>query len=249
MMAPKRTVVVVIAVAVGVVAALLSYFFLNSAQDNAYKNAKLVPAYVVSKPVPRGLSGADAVTGGYFDRRNIPTEVRPVTAITDLTALSGKQAIAPFSQGQVLVNGMFVSPSQAAVSFSHLIQPGDVAISISVDQVHGVAGLPEPGDRVDLIVNINETESFMLQNVPILAVGSATTGQAAQAPTTTATTTSTNSSGLYTFGVRPSDASRIALAQQAGLGIYMVLVPPGNPVVTVPAVNPTTILNGPQASG
>ena len=247
-MAPKRTIVIVIAVGVGVVAALLSYLFLNDAQNNAFKNAKLVPAYVVAKPIPLGLSGSDAVSGGYFQQKNIPAEIRPATAVTDLGALQGRQAIAPFSQGQVLVNGMFVSPSQAALTFSHLIPAGDVAISISVDQVHGVAGLPSPGDKVDLLVDVNGTESFMLQNVPILAVGQTTTGQAAtQAQGTTPTTA--NSSGLYTFAVRPSDAARIALAQQAGLGIYMALVPPGNQVASVPGWNATNVLNGPQASG
>ncbi|HLG67569.1 MAG TPA: Flp pilus assembly protein CpaB [Acidimicrobiales bacterium] len=248
-MAPKRTVVVVIAVAVGAVAAVLSYVFLHNAQTNAYNNAKLVPAYVVTKPIPAGLAGSDAVNGGYLAQKQIPAEVRPATAVTNLAVLQGKQAIAPFSQGQVLVSGMFVSPSQAAVTFSRTIPAGDVAVTISVDAVHGVANLPQPGDKVDLLVNLNGTESFMLQNVPILAVGQSTVGQvpAQQGQTTTATTT-TNSSGLYTFAVRPSDAARIALAQQAGLDIYMLLVPPGNQVISSPA-SVSNPLAGPQAAG
>ena len=96
-MTPKRTVVVAVAVAVGVVASLLSYVFLNDAQTRAYHNAKLVPAYVIAKPVPRTLSGVDAVNGGYIVRKSVPAEFRPSTAITNLSLLQGKEAVAPFS--------------------------------------------------------------------------------------------------------------------------------------------------------
>ena len=76
-MTSKRTVVVAVAVAVGVVASVLSYVFLNNAQNNAYHNAKLVNAYVIAKPIPRTLSGADAVSGGYVQEKKVPAEFRP----------------------------------------------------------------------------------------------------------------------------------------------------------------------------
>jgi pilus assembly protein CpaB len=247
-MKPKRTVVVAAAVGVGLVASVLSYVFLNGAQQRAYHNAKLVPAYVITKPVPRTLSGADAINGGYISQRDIPAEFRPSTAINSLASIEGKEAIAPFSTGQVLVSSMFVSPASAANSFSQQIKAGDVAVTVSVDQVHGVAGLAVPGDNVDLLVSVGNAEQFLLQNVPILAIGQTTAQGSAQAGATT--TSATNSSGLYTFQVRPSDAQRIALAEQQNLGIYMLLVPPGNPVVVVPpGVDPSAILNGPQTSG
>jgi Flp pilus assembly protein CpaB len=246
-MTPKRTVVVTVAVGVGLVAAVLSYVFLNDAQQRAYHNAKLVSAYVITKPVPRTLSGADAVNLGYISRRDIPAEFRPSTAVTNLTLIQGKQAIAPFSVGQVLVSSMFVSPAAVANAFSQQIKPGFVAVTISVDQVHGVAGLPVPGDNVDLLVSASGAENFLLQNVPILAIGQATAASSSQNSATT--TAASTTSGLYTFEVRPADAERIALAQQQNLGIYLLLVPANNPVVSVPGVDPGNILNGPQTSG
>jgi pilus assembly protein CpaB len=245
-MKPNRSVVVAAAVGVGLVASVLSYVFLNGAQQRAYHNAKLVPAYVITKPVPRTLSAADAINGGYIEQRNVPAEFRPATAIDTLAAIQGKEAIAPFSPGQVLVASMFVSPVEAANTFSGQIKPGDVAVTVSVDQVHGVAGLAVPGDKVDLLVSVANVEQVLLQNVPILAIGQTTAQSSAQGAATT--TSATNSSGLFTFEVRPSDAARIALAQQQNFGIYMLLVPPGNPVVSVPGVDPTSIFNGPQTS-
>jgi len=247
-MTPKRTVVVAVAVAVGVVASVLSYVFLNNAQQNAYHNAKLVQAYVITKPIPRAMTGSDAISGGYIVQKKVPAEFRPSSAVTDLSAIETKEAIAPFSVGQVLVSSMFVSTTAAANTFSQIIQPGDVAITVSVDQVHGVGNLPVPGDKVDLLINLNNTESSLLQNVPVLAIGQSTTANTntnAQSAQTTATSSS-NTSGLFTFEVDPTDAARIALAEQQAMGLYMLLVPPGNPVVSIPAVTPSNVLSGAQ---
>jgi Flp pilus assembly protein CpaB len=151
--------------------------------------------------------------------------------------------------GQVVVASMFVSPTAAANTFSQTIQPGQVAITVSVDQVHGVGGLPEPGDKVDLLINLNNTESSLLQQVQILAIGSNTTANTnTNAQSATATSTATNSSGLFTFQVSPTDAARIALAQQQAMGIYMLLVPPGSGVTSIPAVTPANVLSGSQKS-
>jgi pilus assembly protein CpaB len=246
-MKPKRTVVVAAAVGVGLVASVLSYVFLNGAQQRAYHNAKLVSAYVITKPVPRTLSGADAVNGGYIEQRNIPAEFRPSTAITSLASLNGKEAIAPFSPGQVLVDSMFVSPAAAANTVSQQIKLGDVAVTVSVDQVHGVAGLAVPGDKVDLLVSVANAEQVLMQNVPILAIGQSTGAQGSVQGAAT-TTSATSSSGLYTFEVRPTDAEKIALAQQQNLGIYMLLVPPGDPTVALPGFNVSGVFNIPQTS-
>jgi pilus assembly protein CpaB len=149
----------------------------------------------------------------------------------------------------VLVSSMFVSPTAAANTFAGQIPPGDVAVTVSVDQVHGVAGLAVPGDKVDILVSVNTAENYMLQNVPIMAIGQSTAVNTSGSTQNNATTTaSTSSSNLYTFAVNPSDAQRIALAQQQNLGIYLVLVPPGGPVVSVPGASLGNILNGPQTS-
>jgi Flp pilus assembly protein CpaB len=209
----------------------------------------LASAYVVAKPIPDGLSGTSAVSGGYFKQESIPTEIRPATAITGLSELQNLQANSAFSPGQVLVSGMFVSPVQAATSFAQLIPAGDVAVTVAVDQVHGVAYLPQPGNKVDLMITVSGAEDFLLQNVPILAVGQSTTSLPTSGQTQTAN--STNSGGTYTFAVRATDALRIALAQQTGLGIYMILVPSNNAVVVAPGptMDQANILDGPLVSG
>jgi len=60
---------------------VLSYVFLNNAQQRAYHNAKLVEAYVVVKAVPATLDGTQAINGGYIKHQKIPQQFRPTSAV------------------------------------------------------------------------------------------------------------------------------------------------------------------------
>src|ERR1035441_28734 len=113
-MTSKRTVVVAVAVAVGGGASVLSCFFLNNAQNNAYHNAKLVNAYVITKAIPRTLSGADAANGGYLQQKRVPAEFRPASAIPLLTSIRNESANSNLPAGEIVVSGMFVSPDTIA---------------------------------------------------------------------------------------------------------------------------------------
>src|ERR671934_243782 len=65
-------------------------------------------------------------------------------------------ALADFKAGALLQQGMFVDPTVAQTSFADRLEAekGKHAISISVDQVHGVGGFITPGDYVNLIVEV-----------------------------------------------------------------------------------------------
>jgi pilus assembly protein CpaB len=245
-MTSKRTVVVTVAVAVGVMASVLSYVFLNNAQDNAYHNAKLVNAYVITKAIPRTLSGADVANGGYLQEKKVPAEFRPSSAITRLDSIRDEAADANLPAGEIIVNGMFASPDTIASVAAETVPTGDVAISVSVDQVHAVAGLIQPGDKVDILLDINGTqETYLYQDVPVLAVGT-TLVPAPGASASTAQTTSTTTSNVITFAVTPDAAARIALADSDGGGvtggIYLALEAAGNPPASPTTINSTNLI-------
>jgi pilus assembly protein CpaB len=253
-MTSKRTVVVAVAVAVGVVASVLSYVFLNNAQNNAYHNAKLVSAYVITKPIPRTLSGVDAVNGGYISQKKIPAEFRPSSAVTNLSAIRTDSADANLPAGEIVVSGMFVSPDTIASVAAETVPQGDVAISVSVDQVHGVAGLVRPGDKVDILLDINgNQETTLYQAVPVLAVGT-TLVPAPGTSSTAAQSAVTQTSNVITFAVTPDAAARIALADSGGGGvtggIYLTLEAAGNSPAAPTTINSTNLLpTNSQAGG
>ena len=127
---------------------------------------------------------------------------------------------------------MFVDQATAFVTFSERIPVDQVAVTVSVDQVHGVAGLLVPGDKVNLMVvldpqaaalaaapgapkapaaegaNGGATVRYLYQNVEVLAIGQ----PAAADVGATEAARRTAGSGLITFNVPPDAAQRIALA-------------------------------------
>ena len=239
----RRSVIVAVALVLGVVAGGASYAFLHSVQQRAYNGARLADVYVANSPIGRGLSGAAAVGSGLIKKTEIPAKFRPAGTVTDLAAIQGQVATADIPAGQIVVAGLFASPATTGGSAAQAIPKGDVAITVSVDAVHGVAGLVQPGDEVDVLVQVaNGQETYLYQNVPVLAIGAALVNRGATA-TAAGQTPATDpapspASNLVTFAVPPDAAARIALAQSGGGGvnggIYLALVPPGSPPSPVP---------------
>jgi len=223
---------------VALVAAGAIYSYLNSVQDRAYNNAKLVKVYKVDKDIKKGLPGEQAIDQDYVKSGDIPQQYRPTTALTDINAIRGKVALNDLSSGQIVVDGMFVEPRAAQVSFAQRIPPGQVAVTIQVDQIKGVANLIVPGDQVNILASAPDGTRYLFQNVNVLAIGNT---PAPQPGDTTATTPQTVGGGLITFAVPPLAAAKIAVAG----GVYLTLVPPGNQPVPVPPVNPNNIFSGP----
>jgi pilus assembly protein CpaB len=257
----RRSAIVVVALVLGVVAGGAAYAFLHNVQQRAYNGARLADVYVVSGTIPRGASGAAAVGAGLITKSQIPAKFRPTGTVTDLAAIQGEVAMGDIPTGQVVVSGLFASPAATAGTAAQSIPKGDVAITVSVDPVHGVAGLVQPGDDVDVLISLpNNQETFLYQNVAVLAVGTTLANRPTQATATSATTgpggqssgsgasgsgAAAPGSNLVTFAVPPDAAARIALVQSGGgqngaggSNMYLALVPPGSaPATPAPAIN------------
>ena len=226
-MGNRRTVILIAAVVVAVVAAVAIYSYLNNVQNRAYHNAKLVKVFRVAKDIKKGLPGEQAVDGSFVKSDDIPQKFRPTTALTDLSA------------GQVVVDGMFVEPRIATVSFAQRIPAGQVAITMSFDNVHGVAGLIVPGDKVNMLAKAPDGERFLFQNVNVLAIGSTPALQPGETTATTAAPAVLN--GPITFAVPPLAAEKLALVTD----VYLTLVPPDNQPTPVPPANTGNLFTGP----
>lgn len=223
-------VVVALAMVLGVIAGMIAYVYLSGVQNRAYAGARLATVYVARAPIPRGTTGAAAVAGGLIEKTEIPVRFRPIGSISDPRSIESGQALVDIPAQQVIVAALFGEAHISGGVAAQQIPPGDVAITISVDSVHGVAGLIQPGDKVDLLVELanGSKESALYQNVAVLATGTNLVSSGNQGGAAASTTPS---SGLITFAVPLDAAERIALAE-SGTGvsgsIYLALVPPGN---------------------
>lgn len=252
----RRTVIIVAALILAVLAFVGNVMYLQGVQERAYDNAKLVKVHVVKKEIPKGLTGDQAISQEYVGTSEIPQEFYPATAIKDIADIKSKVAVNIIPVGAVVLNGTFVPANQAQVTTAQQVSPGNVAITVSVDQVHGVAGLLMPGDKVNLIVmatdrgdNAKGTAQVLYQNVRILAIGAKTAPQAGDTSSQQNKNAAPDAgSGLITFEVPIEAAQRIALASTGAAGgssLYLTLVPPNNdPVVGLSKITTDDLFNG-----
>ena len=243
-MTPRRTLIIIVAIVIAAVAAVANVLYLNSVQARANNHAKLLKVFVVSKDIPKGTTGETAIAQGLIKSGSIPERFRPATALTDINQIRGKVALTDLASGQVVVDGQFVEPRTAQVTFSQRIPAGQIAISISIDAIHAVDNLLVPGDKVDMLIPFEPTkqgtvpgqsvtpagqESVLYQNVNILAIGSTTAPQAGETQAV-----SNPGSGVFTFALPPQAAERIILASS---NIYLALVPPDNQPTPIPPID------------
>ena len=212
-MTTRRTLIIIAALVVGLLASVGAYAYLDSAQDRAYVDATLVKVFKVKKDIPKGAGGDQVISEEKVSSDEMPQEFRPGNAITDLNAIRGKVALTNLSSNQVLVEGMFVDPRTAQVTAAQRVPAGQVAVTVSLDQVQGVAGLLVPGDKVNMMIAEQTPAgaanvSHLFQNVNVLFIG---TTAAPEAGDTAAVTNP--GSNLITFAVPPLAAAKIAAIQ------------------------------------
>jgi pilus assembly protein CpaB len=247
----RRTLILIVAIALGTVAAVSTVLYLNTVQSRANGNAKLVRVYKIARNIPKNTTGDSAIADGAIVAGSIPKQYYPLSAVTSLDVIKGKVAPLDLAAGQILVDDEFVTPAQSVTSFSTTnVPPGQVAITISVGAVASVAGLIVPGDKVDLMGTFTtgnpsaasadaaaapSYEHIFYQNVNVIAIGTTA------APTAGNTSAVTNpGSGLFTFAVPADAAERIVLASTRS-ELYMALVPPDNSPVPIAPVQANAV--------
>jgi pilus assembly protein CpaB len=121
-----------------------------------------------------------------------------------------------------------LAPIQAGAGLPPSIPAGMRALSVSVNEVIGVAGFTVPGTRVDVLVTIRQQNGDSLartvvSNIQVLTAGTRYDQEAAKDGKPLP-------SSVVTLMVTPEDAERITLAQNTG-SIMLVL---RNPLDTLP---------------
>ncbi len=236
--------ILIAAIAVGAIAAFALYSWVQGIEDRANEDAERIPVYKVAQDIPKGLPGEQSIDDGYIVQSEIPREFLPANYTRDLSTIQGKVALNDLSANQVLVEGMFVDPASALITFSERLEEGDVAVTISVDQIRGVAGLLVPGDHVNIMITQSAVEAavegelpsvytqparYLYQQVPIIAIGRSAVPQPGE---TVDPAAAQQGSGTITFAVPSEVAQRIASVDPAS--IYLTLVPPDYEAVPLP---------------
>lgn len=103
--------------------------------------------------------------------------VAPPSGFSVLEDVIGREVAVQLEAGQVLLSRDFLSPGR----FHAELGSDERAIAVKVDEVIGLGGFADPGDRVDVLVYFSGRErgrkaqaQLLLEDVRVLAVGSRT---------------------------------------------------------------------------
>jgi pilus assembly protein CpaB len=135
---------------------------------------------------------------------------------TDLLKDGRRVVLNAIERSEMIVKGKITEPGQRA-SLSVLLEEGQRAVTVRVDDVRGVAGFILPGDRVDVMllrtgVRQGETENsadVLLENVKVLAIDQLANERQDQPAIATV-------AKAVTLQVSPEQAQKILLAGDIG---------------------------------
>lgn len=266
-MSSRRTLILIAAVLVGAIAAYALYTYVGGIEDEANNNAERVTIFKIVQDIPKGTFGDEAFAQGLIEEDVIAKEYRPATAITNPAQVDGLVAISDLPANQVVVSNQFVSQAESLSTFSSLLKNNEVAISVSIDSVRGVAGLLVPGDFVNMLVTASAATDtagapagaqggsdvftaparYLFQKVQILAIGQSRKLEPGETAATNpdGSQVSSTSAGLLTFALPALAAQQIASVQ--GGAFYLTLVPKDYQPTPLPALDVNAPLPGETA--
>ena len=241
----RRTMIFLAAVVIAAIAGVATYSYLTTVQDRANRGARLVKVFVVKRDIPKGTPGEVALDKGMIRPDKINVRFRATTALTDINLVRGKVAVIDLAANQVVVDRQFVDPRVATVSAAQRIPADNVAITIQVDSVRGVANLVQPGDSVNMLIRAADgAERYLFQDVDVLFVGTQPAPAPGESPPTTEPGSAT-STGLITVAARPESAARIAFAT-SGNGdntVHLTLNPPDYEPKRIDPINDENLID------
>jgi pilus assembly protein CpaB len=181
-------------------------------------------ASVVAVAAKGPLASRTKITEADLVIRQVPNEVLTGREVTSVAEAVGQITLVAMEPGEMLMKSRIVQEGEGALPYR--IPTGMRAITIRIDELLGVAGHPEPGDLVDMLLFLPAskerpaTARLMFESVLVLEKGPASTAVAAKQGVGLETAKLTS----ITLALPPSAGVEVALAEQIGL-IKLMLRP------------------------
>src|SRR5215212_8147556 len=172
---------ITIAIALALVAAGLTMFYVTNYQRNVRKDETNVSVFVAKVDIPAGLSGADVASRGMMSKSDVVRRAVVPGAISNPAQLATLVSTEPIYAGEQVSTRRFSSPSQQGIRAQ--LTGVQRAISIAGNKNQLLAGILKKGDKIDLVAtfgpegSVNVTR-IVLRNIEVLRAP-ATVGEAA----------------------------------------------------------------------
>ena len=140
---------ITIAVALALVAALLTSFYVTNYQRNVRQDETNVPIWVAKRDIPAGTTGADIERKGMLEKSEIVRRSVVPGAISNPDQVAELVTSQPIYAGEQVSTRRFSTPSQRGIKAQ--LTGVQRAIEIPGDQHQLLAGTLKDGDKVDLV--------------------------------------------------------------------------------------------------
>lgn len=168
-----------IAIALALVAALLTSFYVANYQSNVRKDEANVSVFVAKKDIPAGISGNDIARKGMLVKSEVARRSVVPGSISNPTQLEGLVTTQPIYAGEQVATRRFATPSERGIAAQ--LKGTMRAIQLPGDQHQLLGGTLKTGDRVDVVASIKvnpEREIYatriILRDIEVLKASGAT---------------------------------------------------------------------------
>ena len=140
---------ITIAVALALVAALLTSFYVTNYQRNVRQDETNVPIWVAKRDIPAGTTGADIERKGMLEKSEIVRRSVVPGAISNPDQVAELVTSQPIFAGEQLSTRRFSTPSQRGIKAQ--LTGVQRAIEVDGNQHSLLAGTLKAGDKVDVV--------------------------------------------------------------------------------------------------
>ena len=163
-----------------------------------------------------------------FETREMPENLVPADAVTDVEAIVNRAAKTKILAGDVMTPQRIYAESEAR-GFIGMIPKDCRAVAVRVNDITGVAGFAKPGDRVDVILSEKDenfaTTSILLQDILLLSInGDMGAGAPSEDQTVDPSTQAISNPSIATLALKPDEVLQLISASKLG-EIYLMLRP------------------------
>jgi len=202
--------------------ATFSLYKILANNDGGSNNGAVQTASVVV--AARAIPAHTMIAADMVVVQQVPASYVLPGAIRTVEGCLGRVSLVPVAAGEVMLSSKITGTQPGAAGLSYLIPSGKRALTMQVDEIVGVAGFPQPGDRIDVLINYPVQQGaerrtrMLLENIPILAV--------VQSRAATADGAARDLKGYssVTVEVTPEQAATIVMGESQGL-LRMILRP------------------------
>jgi len=162
--------VLLVALILAGLAAWAVWNYLQNVENEIVEGQEIVEVYRAGEAIAEGTDGAillsDFNSGGVLiTQSEDQAEDVPVGAITSAEqlnqALTDRVAAGPIAAGSILNESQWAAITVNVVPLAEEIPSGKQAMTISTDNIRGINGFVEPGDRVNMIITIDIPEDLL----------------------------------------------------------------------------------------